>query len=88
MTMPGFNAEASLYRTRTLYSANGLLGQPRGAVRPQFGRNSACVDDCEASCPTSDDCFDAKQGSQRAACLVYARACPESLPSTLWRPLM
>ena len=40
MSMPGFNAEASLYRTRTLYSANVLLLQARGAVRPQFGRNS------------------------------------------------
>ena len=37
MTLPGFDAEASLYRTRTLYSANVLLGQARGAVRPQSG---------------------------------------------------
>ena len=75
MNMPGFNAEASLCRTRAPYSANGILGQARGTVRPQFGFNSTCLDDCEALCPSVFDCSDAPS-SQRAACLRFVAICP------------
>ena len=75
MSMPGFNAEASVYRTRTLYSANGLLLQPRGAVRPQSGCDLTCVGDCWGDC---NDCWDLPQGPQRTACLRELGACLNS----------
>jgi hypothetical protein len=72
MTMPGFDAEASLYRTLTLYSASRLLGQAGGAVRPQSGCDWTCVDDCSADC---DDCWELPQGPLRTACYRGVQAC-------------
>lgn len=72
MTMPGFDAEASLYRTRTLYSANVLLGQARGAVRPQSDCDLTCVDTCWTDC---QDCWELPQGPPRTACYLGVQAC-------------
>jgi len=57
----------SLCRTR--YSANGILGQARGTVRPQFGCNWTCVDDCEAAVPVIMIATTShKAASERPAC--------------------
>lgn len=74
MKMPGFNAEASLYRTRVLYSANGLLGQGQGGVRPQS--ELSCEQDCAEFC--DGDCGDLPLGANQAACARAAARCFKS----------
>jgi hypothetical protein len=54
MNVPGFTAEASLYKTSQLYFAFRSVRQAASAVRPQ----SSCLDDCLDLCGTVDDCFD------------------------------
>jgi hypothetical protein len=46
MTFPGFNAEASLHRSRQMYSGVGALGQAVGAIRPascSIWKKAACA---------------------------------------------
>jgi len=73
MNMPGFTAEASLYKMSPLYFAFRSFGQADSAVQPQ-SCDPTCLDNCVADCPDDFDCFDAP-ARQRAACFREVRAC-------------
>ena len=66
MFMPGFTAEASLYRRSTQYAAIGTVGHAGGGVVPAIC-NPDCLDNCLEDC---SDCYDLP-AQYRAACIRY-----------------
>ncbi len=73
MNIPGFNAEASLYHVKGLYSAIEMIAQTPNAVLPQIC-NLDCLDNCASNCLDPGDCVDLPPKYQ-AACRRAAIAC-------------
>jgi hypothetical protein len=67
MNMPGFNAEASLYKTSQSYHVAGSLDLPARTVQPAFGGpRLSCVQICEgdSECVACCKCRRAGGGSR------------------------
>jgi len=61
MNMPGFTAEASLYKTSRHYSMAGTVDQSSGTIYPAILRGANCFRNCLNSlCVREDDpyCYD------------------------------
>jgi hypothetical protein len=79
MTVPGFTAEVSLYRTSGHFHASRTHGESGGAIRPAQAAQScingklfskACSDPCLQSCQTScKQGYPYLTGSSLGACL-------------------
>jgi len=82
MTLPGFTADASLYRTMNLYrsgiSANTSTGPRAGLVSPQLDCGLICFGEflaCAAGCAFLDPLCDAGCAITYGLCLAN---CPSS----------
>jgi hypothetical protein len=69
MNMPGFTAEASIYRKGQFYFAIAGFSQTEGAVWPQTSYS-----DC-SYCGDPSDCFDLPHGSDIRRCEAAIRRC-------------
>ena len=67
MHMPGFTAEASVYRTSRHYQMTNAPAQAGGAIRPARFVDDRCYTACRSTCDCSD-----LTGATRGAC---HRAC-------------
>src|SRR6185312_2579286 len=70
MNIPGFTAEASLYRLGLSYQSAGDFSHMDGILIPQ-----ACDPVCLDNCGDPSDCDPDLPPRQRAACLAELRAC-------------
>ena len=74
MIVPGFTAEASIYKTGGRHRMLGSMRQKDGAVYPAVTCDWTCLDDCLSNCPDPSDCYDVPP-RYRAACLRWVRTC-------------
>jgi len=75
MTMPGFNAEASIQKTVLVYKMAWGWDRLGDTVSPQLHCDEGCLDDCQSNCPDPGDCSDLPNPQARARCLRAAVAC-------------
>jgi hypothetical protein len=72
MKIPGFTAEASLYKTGGCYHMTGDFAQVDVAIRPSIHCDPSCLDNCENSCPEPYEC---PPGMSHGACMRMVMAC-------------
>ncbi len=73
MNIPGFSAEASLYKSGRTYRLEGGLAQSAGVIHPAGGLSPSGLLQCLQSCGDDSDCFDcciclARGGSAPQCC--------------------